>query len=327
MQDKPSQSPATFPSFEEFKHLPDTEDPLCFEGSIPGFRGQLRIQKIGHVTLSEGNLEFPSAPPGRSLELRHFNELPLIEMNFVRSGHISQKHGYHPGELTLRKGYHNVMYNCGQWEHNLFHDDGPHNTFTINLHTDRFIQLFAAHSEQLDGLLEKVVRQEPFFVDRPPLSFTPYMQSMIDSLWACPVRGSLKKLFMEIRTMELLLLQWQLFGLPLAPVGILRNRSDVEKIHFAKELLEKDLQDPPTLAELARLCGLNEFKLKKGFKEVFGATVFGHFNTLRLQRALLLLRNTDRSVTEIAYETGYAHPQHFHRAFKRQFGVAPGQMR
>jgi AraC-like DNA-binding protein len=81
------------------------------------------------------------------------------------------------------------------------------------------------------------------------------------------------------------------------------------------------------LAELARLCGLNEFKLKKGYKEAFGATVFGHFNSMRMKQALLLLRNTDRSITEIAYETGYAHSQHFNRAFKKEFGISPGEAR
>src|SRR6201999_3899250 len=122
-------------------------------------------------------------------------------------------------------------------------------------------------------------------------------------LWSCPFRGDGRKLFMEIKTMELMLLQWELFGQSLVPAGVLKNKSDVEKIHFAREVLMNRLQHPPTLAELARICGLNEFKLKKGYKEVFGTTVFGHFNAMRMQQAMLLLRNTDRSITEIAFET------------------------
>jgi AraC-like DNA-binding protein len=187
--------------------------------------------------------------------------------------------------------------------------------------------LFAAHSGEIDKLVKKVERQIPFFVDRAALSYTPYMQSLIDSLWSCPFKGSLKKLFMEVRAMELLLLQWELFAQPLAPAGVLKNKTDIEKIYLAREILTKNIHQPPTLTQLAKLCGLNEFKLKNGFRQVFGSTVFGCFNDMRLQQAMRLIRHTGKSFTEIAYETGYAHPQHFYRAFRRQFGITPGQAR
>ena len=127
--------------------------------------------------------------------------------------------------------------------------------------------------------------------------------------------------------MELLLLQWQQFKSPAVPARMPWRKEDVDKMHLAREILRQRIQDPPGLAELARLCGLNEFKLKKGFREVFGTTVFGYFNTLRLEQARLLICNTSLSISEIAYQTGWAHPQHFNRAFKKHYGIPPGQVR
>jgi len=327
MKEKPTQPSHEFPAFEAFKDLPDSEEPFHFQAGIPGFRGELRFVKMGHIMVSDGSVNFKDVPSNKAVVLRHFNEGPLVELNFVQSGCVFQKQSYHRGELLFKKGYHNLMYNCGAWEQNRFIGNEQHHTFAINIHADRFLQLFGAHSGPMDVLVEKVMRQEPFFVERPQLGYTPYMQTLIDSLWTSPLKGNMKKLFLEVRAMELMLLQCELLGQTLAPTGVLKNKSDVEKIHFARELLMKDLQHPPTLAALARLCGLNEFKLKRGYKEVFGATVFGHFNSLRMQQAMQLLRHTDRSITAIAYETGYAHAQHFNRAFKKEFGISPGKAR
>lgn len=316
----------TFPTFEEFKNLPDAEDPYVFSITLPEVRGYLRMLKQGSITLSDGGLELSDEIAGAS-GLKHFNELPLVELNFVMEGHIAQRQGYLREELTFVRGYHNIMFNQGEWEHNRFMGGGSHHTFTVNIHTDRFIQLFQAHSHEMDALTKKVAALQPFLVHRPELSFTPSMQAVVQSMQDNPFTGGMKRLFLEARTMELMLLQWQQFNSPAMPVKMPWRKEDVEKMHLAREILQQRIQDPPSLAELARLCGLNEFKLKKGFREVFGTTVFGYFNTLRLEQAHLLICNTSLSISEIAYQTGWAHPQHFNRAFKKHYGIPPGQVR
>jgi AraC family transcriptional activator of pyochelin receptor len=164
-------------------------------------------------------------------------------------------------------------------------------------------------------------------VDRPALAITPAMRATVNSLWNNPLKGPLTGLYMETKMMELLSQQWELFPHSRTPAPIIRNKEDMEKMQLAKEFLVRDLQHPPSLAELARLCGTNEFKLKKVFKEVFNETVFGYFNSVRLEEARLLILDTDKTITVIADEMGYAHPQHFTRAFKQRFGVAPGKLR
>ena len=98
-------------------------------------------------------------------------------------------------------------------------------------------------------------------------------------------------------------------------------------MYKVKTILENNLEAPLSLMELSRTVGINDFKLKKGFKEVFGNTVFGYLNELKMNRAQLLLLNNDLSVAEIARLTGYKNPTHFTAAFKKKFGVLPGSLR
>jgi AraC family transcriptional regulator, transcriptional activator of the genes for pyochelin and ferripyochelin receptors len=73
--------------------------------------------------------------------------------------------------------------------------------------------------------------------------------------------------------------------------------------------------------------GLNEYKLKRGFKEMFNTTVFGYLTEQRLQLAHQFLRDTQKTAAEISSDLGYATPQHFNNAFKKKFGVTPYSVR
>jgi AraC-like DNA-binding protein len=105
------------------------------------------------------------------------------------------------------------------------------------------------------------------------------------------------------------------------------SRDDRDRIHFAREILLQRLADPPSLVELARLVGLNDYKLKAGFRQVFGTTVFGYLRQERLEKARQLLQAQDISVTAAAAAVGYSSQGHFAAAFRKQFGINPKDLR
>jgi transcriptional regulator GlxA family with amidase domain len=78
---------------------------------------------------------------------------------------------------------------------------------------------------------------------------------------------------------------------------------------------------------LSRQIGLNSFKLKKHFKELFGVPVFKYLQNERLNRANELLRNQSLSVQEVAWEVGYDSLGSFSNAFTRKFGYRPSEIR
>ncbi|WP_339071023.1 AraC family transcriptional regulator [Chitinophaga sp. 212800008-4] len=319
-------SEPSYPTYEAFTSLPVSAAPLVFDFLLPEVKGRMRMMKLGAIHVSDGQLEI-SGKAAHDTQLRHYNDHPCIEMNFMLEGNILQQHSHLSEKLYFTRGYHNVMFNQGEWEQNQYMGSGIHNNFTINIHTSRFLELFSAYAEQLDDIAGKVARGEPFLLHRPELPFTPQMLQVIHNIWNNPLSGTLQNLYLETKTTELLLLQWEQFTRPRKAATVLKSREDIARIHLAREILLNNIQQPPSLAQLAQQCGVNEFKLKKGFRELFNDTVFGYLHELRLEQARQLVLDTDMSMAEIAAVTGYAHSQHFHRAFRQRYGTTPLQLR
>ena len=109
--------------------------------------------------------------------------------------------------------------------------------------------------------------------------------------------------------------------------SFIRTKADKERIIAARDLVNERLDNPPNLSEIARMVGLNEYKLKRGFKETFRSTVFGYLSEQRLRLAFEQLKGTQKTASEIAADLGYATPQHFNNAFKKKFGMTPQMVR
>lgn len=99
------------------------------------------------------------------------------------------------------------------------------------------------------------------------------------------------------------------------------------RLQEARDILSTQFNPPPTIRELARKIGLNETKFKRGFKQVFGATIHEYANYHRMQKALELLQTTEMSITDVAQTVGYEYQTSFTAAVKHFFGVTPRQLR
>jgi len=98
---------------------------------------------------------------------------------------------------------------------------------------------------------------------------------------------------------------------------------EMEKIKTARDIIVRDLMDPPSIRDLAREVGTNEFKLKVGFKSMYGTTVYAYICEYRMQRARKLFNIRNLSVKEVAHQIGYSNPSHFISAYKKKFGITP----
>lgn len=102
---------------------------------------------------------------------------------------------------------------------------------------------------------------------------------------------------------------------------------DNEMLNMAKDIIERDYLNPPSLHNLALMVGTNECKLKNGFKKLFGSTIFGYLFHYRMEMACRYLDENNQSIQEIAVLTGYEHHSHFSTAFKRKFNLSPQEYR
>lgn len=106
----------------------------------------------------------------------------------------------------------------------------------------------------------------------------------------------------------------------------LANADDREKITKAREVLLQHIGEPLTIKELSRKVAINECYLKKGFKELFGTTIFDFYQSQRMEHAKYLLYDKGLSVTEVSMLLGYSSISHFSTAFKKHTGIKPCEL-
>ena len=177
----------------------------------------------------------------------------------------------------------------------------------------------------LPHTLNKVVTQEAEQIPCESRRMTPEQFVAATQLSHCPYTHAARTLYLKSKTLELLshVLAEQ------APVPCQTKLSTYEAgcLKKARELLIANLENPPSLKTLALQVGLNETKLKSGFKTLFGQTVFGYFRTYRVEVARQRLLESNDSVSEIASRVGYTNISHFSAAFKERHGVTPSRYR
>jgi AraC family transcriptional regulator len=106
----------------------------------------------------------------------------------------------------------------------------------------------------------------------------------------------------------------------------LSNEADRDKIERAREILLRHIGDPITIRELSRKVAINECYLKKGFKELFGTTIFDFYQNQRMEHARYLLYEKGLSVSEVSALLGYSSISHFSTAFKKHTGLKPCEL-
>ena len=106
----------------------------------------------------------------------------------------------------------------------------------------------------------------------------------------------------------------------------LSNELDREKIVKAREILLQHIGEPITIKELSRKVAINECYLKKGFKEMFGSTIFDFYQSQRMEHAKYLLYEKGLNVTDVSDLLGYSSISHFSTAFKKHTGLKPCEL-
>ena len=188
------------------------------------------------------------------------------------------------------------------------------------------IKKFISQLDPLPKKLQLLVERE-----NPPRCYfsagklTPQMHAVIQQIWQHPYQNGIARMYLEGKVWELLAMQLNQLTELLSDRTTLRRlkSQDIDRIHHARDILLSNLDDPPSIKALSQTVGIGDRKLKQGFKEIYGTTVFNYFHSYRLDRAELMLREGNTSVATVGNNIGYSHLGHFAAAFKRKFGITP----
>lgn len=153
----------------------------------------------------------------------------------------------------------------------------------------------------------------------------PDMLAAVEQILYCPYEGVVKRLYLESKVMELmaLLLAEESIANQGKQQTIHLKPEDHDRLHRAKDILMECLSNPPSLIELARQVGLNDRKLKEGFRQLFGTTVFGYLHVYRMEQARQLLQRNEITIEGVANAVGFRDRSYFAAAFRRKFGMNP----
>lgn len=185
---------------------------------------------------------------------------------------------------------------------------------------EKFHSLFSKESGYIPFLSDENSNRK-YYDDteiKPTVSIV--LQQIINS----NINSNIRELYVKGKVYELLSLHFQKDeNVEGEYCPFLVDEQNVLKIRKAKEIIIDRMAEPPSLQELANEIGLNIKKLKEGFKQIYGDTVYSFLFDYKMEHARRLLETNRYNVNEVGTKVGYSTSSHFIAAFKKKFGTTP----
>jgi len=252
----------------------------------------------------------------------------MIKLRFTLSGKGTVFNKVNNQEYIYNTNQQNIIY-MPELDGTGEYDTGSnYRFFEVHFTKEKFLQLAENSCRALQVLAGHMDsgRYAQMAEQNLPISWA--MRNCIQDILHCNYTDGLKLMFIESKCTELLVLQAEAFEtlftrkLYKAP----QSGYDRDCLYYARDYLIANIHQPPSVAELAKLCGINEFKLKQGFKGLFDNSIFGYLSDYRLNSAKILLTE-GIPIKSVAFDMGYSSVQHFSNAFRKKFAVSPGKVK
>jgi AraC-like DNA-binding protein len=292
-------------------------------------------KEIGNGSISNIMLR-----PGILLEIGNFRLRENVAISFKQTHHsvalVFGISGSMKRALDPDKGQHEY-WNCRQGQsvmgylpkhqQSVIEPSAGSQAYFVTIALDPLLlkTLIDEHHDQMPTCLLDIVNGDEAQYFHRTSMMPPAVNAAIHQIISCPYRASLKRLFLEGKVLELIsysMAQLASSADPLQKKAGLQP-DDMERVLEARNILVRNLENPPSLSELARRVGTNKTTLNKGFRQIFGNSVFEYLRIRRLEKAKELLDSREMNVGEAASRVGYTHQSSFARAFKNHFGTIP----
>ncbi len=248
-----------------------------------------------------------------------------LKFSFVTNGSVNQDFGQHR-EMQCHSGHAEVYLHApGTTKREMVEDSCWGHSVTLYYSPAQFAALVESYIALLPASLRDWIddRGPELILETIPMTNS-IVRAVVDIINA-PYYGSLRHTYVKAKAAELMCEVVHLLtqSAKVEVDAIKLSARDKRQLEMARQIILDDYVDAPTIAELARHVGLNQRKLKMGFKQMFGTTIFDFAQTLRLDRAWELLSSGDYAIGQVADMVGYNYAKNFTTAFKKHFGVSP----
>jgi AraC-like DNA-binding protein len=242
----------------------------------------------------------------------------LIQFYYAISGDFNFEYSpYYSRELVSGKYF--FMYNPNT--EMKFRISGPSDSKWVAI----FVRIERLHSWFMDSddALPFLKGENVNRVYYDELDISPASRWALESLFSTELTSAAHKVFASAKMREVMAMHFGQREHNVDACPFLRDEENVRKIKQAKDILIENLLNPPSIPQLALQVDLSEYKLKTGFREVYGNTLYGFVLDYKMNKAKLLLDSGKMQVREVANELGYNNPSHFITAFKKKFNITP----
>ncbi|MFD0990624.1 helix-turn-helix transcriptional regulator [Mariniflexile jejuense] len=236
------------------------------------------------------------------------------------------------------KGSSKFVFNEGRYLLNILEENSlllynPQRDLPINLQVNphswivsvlisikKFHGLFSQEADYISFLNEDN-KDKKYYKDG---TITPSMAIVLNQLINFNLNHSIKDLYFKGKAYELLSLYFNRSeDANIEQCPFLVDETNVIKIRKAKDIIVSRMAEPPSLQELADEIGLTLKKLKEGFKQIYGDSVFSFLFDYKMEVARKLLESGENNVNEVGLKVGYSTASHFIAAFKKKYGTTP----
>ncbi len=191
---------------------------------------------------------------------------------------------------------------------------------SILISIQKFHGLFSQEADYI-SFLNSENKDKKYYKDG---AITPSMAIVLNQLINYSLNSSIKQLYFKGKAYELLSLYFNRSeDANIEQCPFLVDEANVIKIRKAKDIVVARMAEPPSLQELADEIGLNIKKLKEGFKQIYGDSVFSFLFDYKMEVARKLLESGENNVNEVGLKVGYSTSSHFIAAFKKKYGTTP----
>jgi len=153
---------------------------------------------------------------------------------------------------------------------------------------------------------------------------SPAIAVVLSQIMNYNLHPSIKELYIKGKVYELISLYFNKGSeADIEQCPFLVDEDNVRRIRQAKEIIISRMAEPPTLSELSEEIGLSLKKLKEGFKQIYGDSVFSFLFDYKMDYARKMLETGQHNVNEVGLKVGYSTASHFIAAFKKKYGTTP----
>jgi len=184
----------------------------------------------------------------------------------------------------------------------------------------KFHSLFSNQADQISFLNQDNIGNK-FYKEK---KLAPMISVVLNQMVQQSLHQSMYKLYLRAKVFELMSLYFNKDKeMDIEQCPFLVDDKNIKKIRNAKEIIISRMTEPPTLTDLASEVEISLKKLKEGFKQVYGASVYVFLLDYKMQVSKRLLSSGNYNVNEVALKVGYSTATHFINAFKKKFGTTP----